>query len=500
MRIEGSEIFRLLVACSIAAMMVVSAACSTTSGAPDEPPSEESADADEDGGEQVVERSLPPLAPLQLSEEEPEVEDLGELDGTHAYRVGDVVVLHRQTPANSVVAARVYVAGGSANLTERTAGIERLALNTAVNGGTESRSKDEFNALLDSMGSSVGAFDERDFSGYSMKSVVDSFDATWDLMVEAMVQAKMPEDELELQRERHLASIRSLTDNPDRLVNHVAGKLLFKGHPYESFQLGTADNVATFTRDEVAAYQRAMLEPARMTVVVVGNVPREALLEGVSKLARIVPSGAITPQETGPLDAEQSEMVVEQKELPTNYILGLFAAPPPGHDDYEAMYVTMRFLRDRLFEEVRTKRNLTYAVSSGLSDRRANFGYLYVTAVDPDATMPVMFDEVEKLKNGDFTAEQLEQSRNVFITRHYMDLETNGSQASLLARSHLIAGDWKAQDETIDRLEAVTPEDVQRVASKYMTNYHFAVVGNPEQIDRALFMQETEVAVDEAGE
>jgi predicted Zn-dependent peptidase len=403
---KAKTIFALLFSGALA----VSAGCTGGDTKPDEKQTEEKVQKGDEADQKVDERGIPELAPLQMADKDVEIKKLGEVNGTTAYKVGDVTVLHKETPANSVVAARVYISGGATHLTEKTAGIERLALNTAVSGGTESHPKDEFNALLDSMGSSVAAFSDRDFSGYTMKSVVDNFDKTWELMLESMLEPKLPQEELELQRQRHLADIRSLNENPDRLVGHVATKLLFEGHPYHTLQLGTEENVEAFTQKQIAAYQRAMLRPEKMTVVVVGNVSDEKILSQVQKIAKIQPQASLPDQQLTPYNVEKAKLKVEEKDIPTNYIFGLFPAPSPGDEDYEAMLVAVEYLRDRLFEEVRTKRNLTYAVSSGLSDRRVNYGYLYVTAVDPAKTMPVIFSEVQKLKDGELTDEQLEQS------------------------------------------------------------------------------------------
>lgn len=419
---------------------------------------------------------------------------LGTVETTSAYQIGDIMLIHRETPANAVVAARVYISGGAANLTPENAGIERLALNIATKGGTKSRPKDEFNALLDSMGASVSSFTDRDYSGYSMQSTVEYFEPTWELLFEAMVEPAMPEAELDLQRSRHLAAIKSLHDSPDSLGSHTALKLLFTEHPYLNFQLGTAENVEGFELDELAAYQQSLLHPEDMTVVVVGNVPVDKLVEQVQRL-NDVPEGEPRPhQELVPFKDTGAAIAVEEKDIPTNYIYGLFPAPAPGAEDYEAMLVAIEYLSDRLFEEVRTNRNLSYAVSAGLSDRRVNYGLLYVTAVNPSETMPVMFEEIEKLKNGDFDPEDLNESRNVFITRHYMSMETNSSQASLLARSQLIAGDWTRFAESIDRLQAVTPEDVERVAKEYLKDYRFGVVGDPGDIDQELFLSAADPA------
>ncbi|MGM0558403.1 MAG: M16 family metallopeptidase, partial [Myxococcota bacterium] len=268
---------------------------------------------------------------------------------------------------------------------------------------------------------------------------------------------------------------------------YVATGLLFEGHPYATLQLGTEETVSAFTREEIKDYQRAMLRPSDMVVVVVGNVSDEDVTSRVADtIARIDP-GELETQELEDFDADEPALEIAEQDIPTNYIFGLFAAPAPGHEDYPAMLVALEYLRDRLFEEVRTKRNLTYAVSSGLSSKRVNYGYLYVTAVAPEKTMPVIYSEIDRLKEGKFSKKQLDQSRNVFLTEHYMDLETNGSQATLLAQSEIVAGDWKSHADFIEQTRAVSPEDVARVAKKYMKNYHFGVVGKEASIDKELF-------------
>jgi predicted Zn-dependent peptidase len=484
-----------LLVCLIVGLGLAAPACSGKSTKKDEKPVQEGQKDGEkdqkDGDGELTERDIPEYKPIAIDEApDPKVEKLGESDGVTAHLVGGVKVLHKRTPATSVVSARVYLKGGSAHLTETTSGIERLALSVAVNGGTESHPKDDFNAALDSMGSSVSAFNERDYSGYAMQSVLENFGPTWDLMVETITEPALPESELELQREQHLADIRSLRDNPDRLVGYTATGLLFEGHPYATLQLGTEANVSAFTRDDIKAYQRAMLRPSDMVVVVVGNVSDDEIIERVSNtIARIDP-GELEAQELTEFDVEEPSMKVAEKDIPTNYIFGLFPAPSPGDEDYAAMLVAVEYLRDRLFEDVRTKRNLTYAVSSGLSNKRVNYGYLYVTAVEPDKTMPVIYDEVDKLEQGKFSKKQLEQSRNVFLTEHYMDLETNGSQASLLAQSEIIAGDWKSHADFIEQVRDVSSEDVSRVAKTYMKNYQFGIVGKPANVDETLFVGE----------
>jgi zinc protease len=176
-----------------------------------------------------------------------------------------------------------------------------------------------------------------------------------------------------------------------------------------------------------------------------------------------------------------------QRALPTNYLRGQFTAPDPGHPDYPAMRLATELMNDRLFEEVRTKRNLSYAVGAGLSQRRSNYGIIYVTPVDPDAALSVILDDLDRLKSEPISAERLGQSANVFLTQYYLGQETNMLQATTLGTFELVGGGWEGAEAFGERIRAVTPEDIQRVARTYLSGLHFAAIGDPEAFDRELF-------------
>lgn len=479
--------------CIAATTLLTAAAfgCSPSPAEPDEPEDElaEAPDAP------VTDLSMPQLGPVEMADSEPVVEDVDTVDEVSHFRVGEIDVIHMPTPANEVVAARLYLRGGSAMLDESLAGIEQLALSVATNGGTESTPKDQFNARLDAVGSSVSYTTNRDFSGYSMRSVRGHFDETWELFEEAIFEPAFPESEIELRRDRQIASIQSIIDNPDRLAGEVARDLAFGDHPYMHRQLGTEENVAAFTRDDLRAWHRTLLAPERMVLVVVGDLERDELAERVSRrLGRLKPTGLELPELPG-IDPEVPALRVEELDLPTNYILGYFPSPTLGDADYPALVLATQHLRDRLFEEIRTKRNLTYAVSSGLGQRGDNVGFLYVTAVDPEATMPVMFSEIERLTEEELDETTLEKVRNVFLTRHYMDLETNASIAGRLGRAELIGGDWRISQRFVDDVMDVTVDDIRRVAETYLRNYQFGVVGDPELVPASVFGVEASDAV-----
>ncbi len=181
-------------------------------------------------------------------------------------------------------------------------------------------------------------------------------------------------------------------------------------------------------------------------------------------------------------------------DIPTNYILGVTPAPNPGHEDYAAMVLAMSHLGDRLFEEVRSRRNLTYAVSAGFGRRLANYAYFYVTATDPGQTIPVIYEEIERLQNTPLTETELRDLIAVFITEYYSGLDSNGAVASALGWWEIFGGGRGELDNYINRLREISAADIQRTATHYLSGFQVGVVGNPDQVSLELFQMSPEIS------
>jgi len=220
-------------------------------------------------------------------------------------------------------------------------------------------------------------------------------------------------------------------------------------------------------------------------LVVVGNVSRADIDAKVAAAFGSLPATGGEAVPAAPLGSARANLATVQQALPTNYIIGLYAAPGPSHADYAALRVATRVLTERLFEEVRTKRNLSYAVAAGLGNRVANRGNIYVTAVQPDTTLKVMQTEVRRLQQDPVPASRLGQTVNVFLTAYLMSQQSNMGQAADLGLWELSGGGWANSRAFRDRLRAVTPADVQRVARTYMKNFSFALIGDPAKLDAA---------------
>ncbi|HJR54365.1 MAG TPA: pitrilysin family protein [Gemmatimonadota bacterium] len=402
------------------------------------------------------------------------------------FTVAGIPVIHKPIRANDVIAVRLYIEGGSANLTAENAGIENL-MTAAATHGTEKYSRDEFAARSSATGTAIGATANPDYTFLSLQAVGEHWDEAWDLFEQAALHPTFPDEEVALVRDQIVNQLKGRLDNPDAYLALLANDQFYAGHPYAVDPLGTVEAVEAMTAEDLRAWHAQRLAKENLLLVVVGNVPRDDLERKIEAAFGALPEsgGAANPiPEVAPSAAA---VEVTERELPTNYIRGQFLAPDPGHPDFPAMQVATDILSDRLFEEVRTKRNLSYAVFSGLSQRRANYGLLYVTAVQPDTTLAVMLHEVERLKSEPISEERLAENVNVFLTQYWLAQETNMGQAGTLGVFELVGGGWENAAEFVEGVRNVTPADIQRVAETYMKDFHFVVIGNPSTIDDELF-------------
>jgi zinc protease len=204
-----------------------------------------------------------------------------------------------------------------------------------------------------------------------------------------------------------------------------------------------------------------------------------------------LPRGNYSQQPLPQLSFDTPTVEVTRRGLPTNYIQGWFAAPPLTAADIYPMRIASAILRDRVFEEVRVKRNLSYAPSAFLKDQGANVGGIYVTAVDANQAVRVMLSEISRLQTKPIDQQDITGVVSQYLTQYYLGQETNAAQASELAQYELIGGGWRNSFEQLERLRAVTPADVQRVAKSYMKNIRFVVIGDPARVDTKVFTFQT---------
>lgn len=402
------------------------------------------------------------------------------------FEVNGLKVLVKQRPGSLTVTGGLFFRGGSRNITAENAGIESLMLDVATE-ASASFPRERMRTELSRMGTVIGASENYDYSVLSMTSTRPNFDRSWQIFVDVIMRPAFTSEDFELVKSRKVSGLRDDTDDPDSYLQRLQERVAYEGHPYLNRPEGTAESVARLTLDDVRNYHQQMMQTSRLLLVLVGDLDPADIRARVTAAFGKLPRGNYRAEPLPQLSFTRPSVEVIERGLPTNYIQGLFTAPPLTADDIYPMSVAANLLRDRVFEEVRVKRNLSYAPNAFLSSQGANVGGIYVTAVDANQAVGVMLDQIRRVQTTPISQTELTGIIAQFLTSYYLSQETNPAQAASLAEHELIGGGWRNSFDMLSRISAVTPADVQRVAQKYMRNIRFVVIGNPKSIDTGIF-------------
>src|SRR5437764_6838835 len=283
-------------------------------------------------------------------------------------------------------------------------------------------------------------------------------------------------DDVALVQARMVAALRDDADEPDTYLQRLQERVAYAGHPYLNRPEGTAESVGRLTADDLRAYYQKIIQTSHLLLVVVGDLDpvqlKQRIAASFGKLAR----GEYKLQTPPAISFTASTVEVTSRELPTNYIQGIFGAPSITSPDIYPMRVAASLLRDRVFEEVRVKRNLSYAPDAFLRSQSANIGGLYVTAVDANQAVRVMLNELTRLQNQPVSHDDITGSIAQFLTTYYIGEETNAAQAGSLAAYELIGGGWRNSLQFLEKLRTVTPAELQRVSQTDVRNSRIVVL------------------------
>jgi zinc protease len=432
----------------------------------------------------LAQQTTPQLAPKNVQEVQSVVAKQAAL--VTEFEVNGLKVLVKKREGSLTVAAGLFIRGGSRNITAENAGIEALMLSVATEASTN-YPRAKMRSELARMGTVIGSSINYDYSVLSLASTRPNFERSWQIFTDVALRPSFTQEDVGLMQSRMVSTLRDDTDDPDTYLQRLQERVAYAGHPYLNRTQGTAESIARLKTEDLKAYHQKMLQTSRLLLVIVGDLDPGQVRTAVTTAFGKLPRGDYKAEPMPQLSFASSTVDVTPRGLPTNYIQGFFTAPALTSPDIYAMRVASAILRDRIFEEVRVKRNLSYAPSAFLNSQAANVGGLYVTAVDANQAVKAMLDEIARLQHEQVSAEDIEGVVAQFLTSYYMGQETNAAQAGELAQYELIGGGWRNSIEFIDKVKSVTPADVRNVSQKYMKNLRFVVLGDPQRIDSNVF-------------
>jgi zinc protease len=435
-------------------------------------------------------RRAPGIAPMVLAAtllvRSSAIAQSGPVDtSTTDFTVGHVHVILRHNGANDIVAANIYLLGGTRQLTAADAGVEVLML-SASEGGTRHFPRATLRTVTARTGATIVIDPSADWTAFGLRTLRQTFDSSWAVFADRLVAPRLDSTDVARSRQQMITAARQSELDPDAAVAELADSLLYADHPYRLPPGGTPASLARLSAADVRAYHDQQVVQSRLLVVVVGNVDRPTLERAVRTTLATLPVGAYAWDSPPDLTPAMARVAVVHRPLATNYILGYYGGPRADTPDYAALRIATAVLSGRMFARVRSQEHLAYAVEAPFLERAIGIGGFYVTTTDPVDALDAMASELQRLKTTQVDPDGLRSLVGQFITDYFLKNETNADQASFLARAELYDGNYRSAAQFVARLRLVTPEDVQRVAIKYMHDARFGFVGDTTKLPTAL--------------
>src|SRR5258705_225564 len=400
-----------------------------------------------------------------------------------------VVVLSEHMPGLRSVTAGIWVRRGSRHESPELNGICHF-IEHAVFKGTRRRTAHDIAVETDRLGGHLDAYTTHELTGFATKVADHSLPEAIDLLADLVSQPRFDQVDLEREQKVILEEMKMVEDTPDELLGELFNAAYFPDQPLGRPIEGTRETVPTFDHKKTVAFHAQEFAYPNLVVAAAGNIDHARLVEligtafgGCSGGTGVLPTSvsANRPRPAAPILIEQKSEL-EQAHL-------VIAAPWPSaldEDRYTASLLASVIgggTSSRLWQTVREERGLAYSVGAGGS-AFSDVGVFTIYA----GTSPTHLEEVVDLSLNELRAvvkeavseEELRIVKDQAISSILLGLESSSARASTLARQEILHGRRISPEEVIQKLRAVTPEEIKGVAQKYFTSdrLSFGALGN----------------------
>jgi predicted Zn-dependent peptidase len=390
-----------------------------------------------------------------------------------------VRIVTEAMPSVRSVSLGYWIGTGSRGESEAQAGLSHLIEHLLFKGSPKYASL-EIDQLFDAMGAELNAGTGKETTSVYARVIDEHLEDAFDVMSDVVWRPAFRD--VDSEREVILEEIAMYEDDPQDKVFDVLGEAVFGAHPLGRAIIGRAEVVAETPVERIAAFHAERYVPGNVVIAAAGSVDHDALVALAAARAPDA-SGAAPAPDPAP-DAHAPRVRFERKDTEQYHVC--LGGPGLARDDERRF--ALRVLdtifggtsSSRLFQEVREQRGLAYAVYS-FNGQYADSGQvgLYV-GTRPDNLAPaleVVGEELERLRREPASAEELARAKENLKGRVVLSLESTGSRMNRLGSSLLGGVPLLSVDEVVERIDAVTHDDVAALAHELWAPERLSVAG-----------------------
>lgn len=366
------------------------------------------------------------------------------------------------------VSVGLWIGAGSMYETEAENGLSHFVEHMLFK-STEHRTTKEIAVEMDAIGGQVNAFTAKECTCYYAKVIAEHLERAMSLLSDLLLHARMDEAEFEKERGVILEEIAMCEDTPEDLVYDLLAEAYFGDHPLSRPILGTHDQIASVTREALIAFRRKHYRPDNTVLAIAGQFDRDAFLA----MAERYLSGWQAPgaaQEAQPVRACGGRVLTRRKDIEQVHVCLSYPGAAQDADDLYPLTVMNNLfgggMSSRLFQHIREEMGAAYSVYSYPS-AYANCGTLTIYAgTSPETAQPVidaLHAQIRRLVEDGVTGEEFAMAKEQLKVSYVLGLESSSSRMSAIGRSKLLRNRAVDPQEVVEKIEAVTKADVERV-------------------------------------
>src|SRR5712692_4339470 len=367
------------------------------------------------------------------------------------------------------VSMGIWLRTGSRHEREAENGISHF-LEHMVFKGTTNRSAEEIARAADSIGGHLDAFTAKECTSFSIKVLDNHLSRGIDILADLVKNPLLQPEDIVKECQVIQEEIKMVEDAPDDLVHEIFTQSYWGDHPLGRPILGTRQTVEALNRRRLDGYFRRHYTPKNMLVAAAGRLEHGTLVDLIAKEFGDLPAGDASTNGRVPV-AHPHLGYRRKKDLEQVHLCVGTPAYHQAHEKRYACYILNTVLgggmSSRLFQNIREKRGLAYAVFSNLNTFR-DTGFLNVYAgVATENTRKVVqliLEEFSRLKSTTIGEEEIQRAKDYMKGNLLLSLESTMSRMSNLARQEMYFGRHISLDEIAERVTAVKAEQVREVA------------------------------------
>ena len=387
---------------------------------------------------------------------------------------GGLTVLTERMPNLRSATVGIWVRRGSRHEPAEWNGVCHF-IEHAVFKGTRRRTALDIAVESDRLGGHFDAYTTHEMTGFALKVVDTAVPTAFDLLSDMLARPRFDEEELRREQRVIIEEMKMVEDTPDEFLAEIFNAAYFPGHPLGRPIEGTAETVSTFGHERTARFHAAAYAPRNLVVAAAGNVHHEQLVELAARAFEDAPEAAEAPGPDGEAPRPAAPILIQRKkELEQAHLIVAAPFPSARHEDRYAASLLSSVVgggtSSRLWQRVREERGLAYsvgAVGSHFTDAGVFQIYAGTSPEQLDEVLDISLAEMRRVLREPVGREELRLVKDQAVSSILLGLESTSARAGTLARQEIVHGRRIPPEQVIARIEAVTPEDLQRVASEF---------------------------------